>query len=45
MLIDDLEQMRESEPENKALVYSQFTRYLDMVAHILSWKGCYSANK
>lgn len=42
-LIDELERTLREEPGVKSLVYSQFTRYLDMVAHILRWKGTSSA--
>ena len=38
-LVDELETIRDSGTGVKSLVYSQFTRYLDMVGHILRWKG------
>jgi hypothetical protein len=38
-LVDELETIRDTGTGIKSLVYSQFTRYLDMVGHILRWKG------
>ncbi len=40
-LLEDLEKLRTESPETKSLVYSQFNRFLDLVAFVLAEKGLF----